>query len=115
MQLSTKNRIVSFKFWLNIMNKVGRDSAVNITTRYGLDGQGIESRWGRDFLHLLTGPGAYPVSYTTGTRFFLGVKRPGRGVDQPPHLTPRSREQYNHTSTPLLVLHGLVWGTYLSC
>jgi len=30
----------------------GRDSAVGITTRYGLDGPGIESRWGRDFPHL---------------------------------------------------------------
>jgi hypothetical protein len=30
---------------------VGRDSAVSIATRYGLDGPGIESQWGRDFLH----------------------------------------------------------------
>jgi hypothetical protein len=28
---------------------VGRDSSVGIATRYGLDGLGIESRWGRDF------------------------------------------------------------------
>jgi hypothetical protein len=28
-----------------------RDSAVGIATRYGLDGPGIESRWGRDFPH----------------------------------------------------------------
>jgi hypothetical protein len=26
----------------------GRDSAVGIATRYGLDGPGIESQWGRD-------------------------------------------------------------------
>jgi len=31
---------------------VGRDSSVDIATRYGLDGPGIESRWGRDFRHL---------------------------------------------------------------
>ena len=30
---------------------VGRDSSVGIATRKGLDGQGIESRWGRDFPH----------------------------------------------------------------
>ena len=30
---------------------VGRDSAVGIATRYGMDGLGIESRWGRDFPH----------------------------------------------------------------
>jgi hypothetical protein len=28
---------------------VGWDSIVGIATRYGLDGPGIESRWGRDF------------------------------------------------------------------
>jgi len=28
---------------------VGRDSSVGIATRYGLEGPGIESRWGRDF------------------------------------------------------------------
>ena len=30
---------------------MGRDSAVCVATRYGLNGPGIESRWGRDFLH----------------------------------------------------------------
>jgi hypothetical protein len=34
-----------------------------------------------------TGPGAHPASYTVGTEYFLGVKRPGRGVYHPPHLT----------------------------
>ena len=29
----------------------GRDSSVGIATRHGLDGPGIESRWGRDFPH----------------------------------------------------------------
>jgi len=28
-----------------------RDSSVGIVTRYGLDGPGIKSRWGRDFSH----------------------------------------------------------------
>jgi hypothetical protein len=31
--------------------KTGWDSSVGIATRYGLDGPGIESRWGRDFPH----------------------------------------------------------------
>jgi hypothetical protein len=31
---------------------VGWDNAVGIATRYGLDGPGIESLWGRDFPHL---------------------------------------------------------------
>ena len=29
----------------------GRDSGVDIANRYGLDGPGIESQWGRDFPH----------------------------------------------------------------
>ena len=61
-----------------------RDSAVGIATRYGLDGAGIESRWGRDFPYLskptlrLTQP---PIQWVQG------AKRPGRGVD---HLSPSS-------------------------
>jgi len=31
-----------------------------------------------------TGPGNQPSSYTVGIGSFLGVKRPGRGVDHPP-------------------------------
>ena len=62
-----------------------RDSSVGIATRYGLDGQGIESRWEARFpAPVQTGPGAHPASYTTGTGSFPGVKRPGRGVDHPP-------------------------------
>ena len=30
---------------------VGRNSSVGIASRYGLEGSGIESRWGRDFSH----------------------------------------------------------------
>ena len=63
----------------------GRNSAVGIATRYGLDGPGIESRWGARFsAPVQPGPGAYPASYTMGTGSFSGVKRPGRGVDHPP-------------------------------
>jgi hypothetical protein len=40
-----------------------RDSSVGTAIRYGLDGQDIESRWGRDFLH---------------------TSRPGLGPTQPP-------------------------------
>ena len=33
------------------VNRRGRDRWVGIATSYGLDGPGIESRWGRDFPH----------------------------------------------------------------
>ena len=40
----------------------------------------------RFFAPVQTGPGAHPASYTVGTGYFPGVKRPGRGVDHPPYL-----------------------------
>ena len=65
------------------------DSSVGIATRYGLDGPGIESRWGgaRFSAPVQTGPEAHPASCTMGTGSFLGVKRPGRGAVHPPHLS----------------------------
>ena len=39
---------------------VGRDSSVGIATGYGLNGPGIESRWGRDFPHL-SRPALWPT------------------------------------------------------
>jgi hypothetical protein len=63
----------------------GPGSSVGIATDYGLDGPGIESRWGARLLaHVQTGPGAHPDSCTMGTGSFPGVKRPGRGADYPP-------------------------------
>jgi hypothetical protein len=40
--------VVCFGKWLST---TGRDSAVGIATRSGLDGPGIESQWGRAFPH----------------------------------------------------------------
>ena len=40
-----------------------------------------------------TGPGAHPASYTKGTGFFPGVKRPGRGVDHPPPSSAEVKER----------------------
>jgi len=40
-----------------------------------------------------TGPGAHPASCTMGTGSFLGVKRPGRGVDHPPQPNAEVKER----------------------
>ena len=39
-------------FELVTKTECGPGSVVGIATTYGLDGPGIESRWGRDFPHL---------------------------------------------------------------
>jgi hypothetical protein len=40
-----------------------------------------------------TGPRAHPASNTMNTGSFPGLKRPGRGVDHPPHLAPRLKKE----------------------
>jgi len=60
-------------------------SSVGIATGYGLDGLGIEFRWGARFsAPVQTDPGAHPASCTMGTGSFPGVKG-GRGVTLTPH------------------------------
>ena len=77
-----------------IVALVGRDTSVDIATRYGLDGPGIGSRWGTSFnAPVQNGPRAHPASCTMGTGSFPGVKRLGPGVDHPPHLASRSKEK----------------------
>ena len=70
---------------------VGPGSSVGIATNYGLDGPGIESRWGRDFPPVQTGPEAHPAYCKMGTGSFPGVKC-SRGVLLATHplLVPRS-------------------------
>jgi hypothetical protein len=89
---------------------VGRDSAVGIANRYGLDGPEIESRWGRDFPHLsrkALGPTQLPIHWVPG--FFPRVKRPGRGVDHPPPSSAevKKKKEKRYTSTPPLGIRGL--------
>ena len=63
----------------------GQDSSVVIATGYGLDGPGIETRWGARFSAIVqTGPGAHPASCTMGTGSFVGIKS-SRGVRLTPH------------------------------
>ena len=72
-------------FYVCLQEIMGRDSSVGIATRYGLDGPGIESWWGRDFPHPprpALGPTQPPMQWVPGS--FPGVKRQGRGVDRPP-------------------------------
>jgi len=81
----------------------GPGSVVGIATGYGLDGPGIESRWGARFsAPVQTGLEAHPASCTMGTGSFPRSKeRPGRDVD--PTL-PSSAVSRNSGAIPLLPL-----------
>jgi hypothetical protein len=74
------------RFYLQYYSFNGsRDSAVGIATRYGLEGPGIESRWGEIFYtysDLLRGP---PSLLYNGYRVFPGGKG-GRGLMLTKHL-----------------------------
>jgi hypothetical protein len=80
-------RLTICRLVLNSVN-IGREGLnfpVGVTTRYGLDGPGIESRCRQDFPHpsrpAPCGPTQPLVQMGTGS--FTGVKRPGRGADPP--------------------------------
>jgi hypothetical protein len=68
-------------------------------TRYGLDGPENESTRGRTFTHPSSPALGFtqpPVQWVLGP---LGVKRPERGLNLTPHLTPRLKEvlSYNYS------------------
>ena len=45
-------------------------------------------------------PWGPPSLLYNGSGFLSGVKRPERGVDHPPHLAPRLKEEHSYTSAP---------------
>ena len=69
----------------NIDYTSGPGSSVGIATGYGLDGPGIESRWGRDFPNLSRlslGPTQPPVQWASGLSWCK--ERPRRDADPSP-------------------------------
>ena len=72
------NKYININFQHNYctftLHTSGPGSSVGIANDYGLDGQGIESRWGGRFsAPVQTGPAAHPASCTMGTGSFPEV------------------------------------------
>ena len=57
-----------------------------------------------------TGLGAHAAIYKWVPRLFPGAKRPGCGVNHPPHQVPRLKKEYIYTTTLHLYLHGRLLG-----
>jgi hypothetical protein len=69
----------------------GPDSSVGIPTGYGLEGPGIEFRWGEIFRICPDRPWCPPSLLYNGYQVVPGGKVwPGRDADQHPLLVPRS-------------------------
>ena len=83
----------------DVSGRCGSGSVVGIATGYGLEGPGIESRWGRDCPDRPWGP---PSLLYNGYRVFPGGKeRPGRDADPSPVQVSWSRKS---RTIPLLLL-----------
>ena len=87
--------------------RVDRDSSVGIANHFGEDDPGIESRWGEIFRALPDRSCGPPILHTTGTGYFLRVKRPGRGLDRPHTYRAEVKERLELHPTLPLGLRGL--------
>ena len=84
------------------------DNVVRIVTCYRRDGTRSESWWGQIFHTCPNWPWGLPSLLYVGYLISSpGVKRLGRGDDQPPHLALRLKKELSYTSIRPLGLHGL--------
>ena len=85
---------------------VGRDSSVRTSTRYGQNGTGIESRWGRDFPHRPDRPSGPPSLLYNEYRVFPGGKAAGAWRWPP---TPSSVEVKERVELYIYSTSGSSW------
>jgi hypothetical protein len=89
----------------------GTGSSVGLATPYGLDGQGIESRWGREFPQSPDRPWVPPNPYTVGIGSFPGVKWLRPDVDHPKYCRGYRKSRVRPLLPPL-ILHGRLLGEF---
>ena len=85
----------------NLVSQEALGSIVGIVTSYGMEGPGIESRWGRDFPHLSRpplGPTQPPVQWVPALS--RSKERPGREADPSSPSSAVVMKGYSRTSTP---------------
>jgi hypothetical protein len=73
---------------------VGWDNVVGLATCHGLDGLGIEYRWGQGVMHPtrpVLGPTQPPVQWASD--HFPGDKRPGSGFGHSPSSSAEVKER----------------------
>ena len=90
------------KFWILVKTPnhykckyfIARNAEFIVSRTNFLDGPGIQTPWGARFSsHIHTYHGAQPSSCTMGTGSFHRLKRPGLGLDHPPHLLPMLKKE----------------------
>jgi hypothetical protein len=85
----------------SILNYRGPGSVVGIAIGYGLDGPGIESRWGEIFRVCPDQPWDPPNLLYNGYRVFPGGKeRPGRDADSSSPSSAVVLKEWRYSSTP---------------
>ena len=82
--------VFNFKIYYYMQHRGSRDSSVSIATRYGLEGPGIESRWGEIFRTYPDWLRRPPSLLYNGYRVFPGGKR--RSGRDTGHSPPSSAE-----------------------
>jgi len=100
-------QLVNFYWYFRGVHCLGQPgSSVDIVNELQAGRSGIESRWGRDFPPVQTGPRAHPASFKMGTGSFPGVKcSRGMLLTTHPLLVPQS---WKSRAIPLPTL----WATW---
>ena len=86
----------------SLFTSLGLVNVFGTATRYGLDGPGIDSQWGRDFPHPSKpafGPTRPPIQRVLGHS--RGLTRRGVALITHLHLAPKLKKEWSEPLLPL--------------